>query len=118
MSTISYDAPSHALLADLTDQKSFDELLSTTRGLASQLQDRSCTKLFVDARDIELELTALQAFHLVAAVADQVPPGLHVAVTARPAHRLLVEVAQVAARLRGVVLEIFESPREARTWLA
>jgi hypothetical protein len=118
MPAITYDAHRHALLADLTHQKSFAELLGTTRGLADQLQAQSCTRLFVDARDIELELTALQAFHLVAAVADQVPRGLHVAVAARPAHRLLVEVAQVAARLRGVVLEMFESPHEARTWLA
>jgi hypothetical protein len=115
---ITYDQPTNALVADLASQKSYEELLQTTRCLATELQRRSCTKLYVDARHTELHLTALQAFHLAVACADQVPRGLHVAVTVRPAQRLLTELAQVAARLRGVVLEMFESPQEARGWLA
>lgn len=115
---ITYDRPANALIADLIRQKNYEELLQTTRCLATELQRRSCTKLYIDARHTELELTALQAFHLVAASADLVPRGLHVAVIVRPAHRLLTELAQVAARLRGVVLEMFESPQDARGWLA
>jgi hypothetical protein len=115
---ITYDQPANALIADLAGQKSYEELFQTTCCLARELQRQSCTRLYIDARHTELELTALQAFHLVAASADLVPRGLHVAVTVRPAHRLLTELAQVAARLRGVVLETFESPQEARGWLA
>lgn len=67
---ITYDQPTNAFIADLTHHKSYEELLQTTRCLAVELQHRRCTKLYIDARPLDLGLTALQAFHHVAAVVD------------------------------------------------
>ena len=115
---VSYDSGTGALLVELPAREDYAALLDTTRDLAEKLHERSCAKLYVDARQIELELSVSETFRLVAAVVDSVPRGLRVAVAARPAHRLMVEFAQVAAAHRGVLLQIFDSPGEALGWLA
>ena len=89
---VSYDSEKSALLVELPSQEDYDGLLKTTRALADQLQGHRCTKLYVDARQIELDISFLQAFHLVA-TATGAPDGLRVAVTARQAHRVMVEFA-------------------------
>jgi len=115
---VSYDSNKGALLVELPAREDYAALLDTTHNLVGQLHERTCAKLYVDARQIELELSISQTFHLVTAVVDTVPRGLRVAVAARPAHRLMVEFAQVAAAHRGVLLQIFDSPGEALGWLA
>ncbi len=117
-SAISYDSSKGALLVELPPKEDYNQLLDTTRGLAGQLLERGCAKLYVDARQIELGLSVSQTFHLVAAAVETVPRGLRVAVAVRPGHRLMVEFAQVAAAHRGVSIQMFDSPTEALGWLS
>ncbi len=106
-----------ALQLTHTGHADIGELTAAREQVINDLQHQGCARLLVDVRHVEHELGMQDHFEFTAANASLLPVGLHVAVVVRPDFPHIARFIENVAVNRGVMLSVFEEPRDAEHWL-